>query len=87
MNDTPETFALLHAGNLQQTCPACGHREAAGSYCTRCETPLSPADWHRRPRAPRKRATPARDRTGHSVDSQAKRAADRRKSAPPGPLA
>jgi hypothetical protein len=30
----------------QQRCRSCGHREAAGAYCSRCVTPILPArDW------------------------------------------
>ncbi len=44
---TLPTAALLQAGRLEQACPACGLREAAGSYCTADGTPIGPADWRR----------------------------------------
>jgi hypothetical protein len=39
--------ADLAAGRLEQVCPTCGLREAAGGYCTACATPTGPADWRR----------------------------------------
>ena len=41
------TAALLQAGRLEQVCPACGLREAAGSYCSADAAPTGPADWRR----------------------------------------
>lgn len=35
------------AGLLEQVCPACGIREAAGGYCSTDETPTGPARWRR----------------------------------------
>ena len=30
----------------QQHCRSCGHKEAAGAYCSRCTAPILPArDW------------------------------------------
>jgi hypothetical protein len=44
----PTQAALLEAGRLSQTCPKCGLTEAAGGYCTRCQTPTSGTDYHAR---------------------------------------
>jgi hypothetical protein len=41
----PRLSALLLAGRLGQTCPACGAGEAAGFYCTACYSPTGPAEW------------------------------------------
>lgn len=30
---------------LDQRCPRCGHREAAGAYCSRCLAPTSLPDY------------------------------------------
>jgi hypothetical protein len=35
-----------------QTCPKCGLTEAAGAYCTRCETPTGPGAWKQGVEAP-----------------------------------
>jgi hypothetical protein len=43
---TAEMLALQAAG-LEQTCPACGLRESAGAYCTRCARRTTAADWHK----------------------------------------
>ena len=42
-----DVAADLLAGKLEQVCPTCGLREAAGGYCTACATPTGPADWRR----------------------------------------
>lgn len=34
------------AKDLEQTCPKCGTTEAAGGYCTKCLTRMTPADHH-----------------------------------------
>ena len=47
MNGDAETFALLAAGKLEQTCQICGRSEAAGYYCTACGRSTGPADWRR----------------------------------------
>ena len=39
--------ADLLAGKLEQVCPTCGLREAAGGYCTADGAPTGPADWRR----------------------------------------
>lgn len=44
---TPETAALLQAGKLEMTCPACGRWSAASRYCSWCFRPMGPADWYR----------------------------------------
>lgn len=41
----PDTLALLQAGKLEQACPVCGTREAAGYYCSKCSRPTGPDDW------------------------------------------
>jgi len=41
----PETLALLQAGKLEQACPACGLKEAAGEYCSLCLTPTGEPHW------------------------------------------
>lgn len=45
MTDSPDTRALLQAGKLEQTWPACGLVEAAGFHCSRCARPTGSADW------------------------------------------
>jgi len=42
-----DVAADLLAGKLEQVCPTCGLREAAGGYCTADGTPTGPADWRR----------------------------------------
>lgn len=37
----------LQQGRLEQLCPACGFREAAGSYCSKCHTKTGAADWRK----------------------------------------
>ncbi len=36
---------LLVRGKLEQVCPTCGVREAAGTYCTACATPTGARFW------------------------------------------
>ena len=47
MNDDAETARLLQAGRLEQVCPDCGRREAAGHYCTGCARPTGSAEWYK----------------------------------------
>jgi hypothetical protein len=47
VDDTPETGLLLRRGKLEQTCPACGRREAAGHYCSVCGRQTGAGDWYR----------------------------------------
>ena len=61
----PDLSALLAAGKLEQTCPACGLVEAAGPYCSACLTRTGPDTWYRngdlaarRQRAPASPTTP-----------------------------
>lgn len=42
-----ELRKLLEQGKLEQTCPDCGRKEAAGSYCTRCLRPMNLQDFCR----------------------------------------
>lgn len=44
----PETARILAAharGELEQRCPDCGHEEAAGYSCTRCQRPIDHTVW------------------------------------------
>jgi methionyl-tRNA synthetase len=47
MNDDAETALLLQRGKLDQVCPDCGRKEAAGYECTACARPTGPAEWYR----------------------------------------
>lgn len=51
------TAALLNAGKLEQVCPDCRTREAAGSHCTNCTRPTGPDDWRLTERSDAQRAT------------------------------
>lgn len=42
-----DALALRRVGRLEQTCPSCGVKEAAGPYCTSCTTVTGLEDWHR----------------------------------------
>jgi hypothetical protein len=42
-----EAMELRRTGKLEQECPSCGLKEAAGPYCTACVTPTGIADWRR----------------------------------------
>lgn len=46
-----------HVGRFEQTCPACGISEGAGSYCTSCLCPISAVHWHAAIRSARQIAT------------------------------
>lgn len=37
----------LQQGRLEQVCPACGLREAAGPYCSACLTKTDATDWRK----------------------------------------
>ena len=61
---------------LEQTCPACGRWEAAGSFCSWCGRPTGPADWYanndvearRAHRPPERPADPASEYLGSERD-------------------
>jgi methionyl-tRNA synthetase len=38
---------LLVRGKLEQVCPSCGVREAAGAYCTACGTTTGAPLWRK----------------------------------------
>ena len=59
----PETLALLQNGKLEQVCPACGTREAAGWTCTKCLFQTGPDDWRRAERSAAQKA--ASSAVGH----------------------
>ena len=40
------TDAMLLAGRLEQTCPACGRWEAAGATCSWCSRRMTATDWY-----------------------------------------
>ena len=52
----PEMAALLAAGKLEQVCPVCWTREAAGWHCTRCLRQMGPDDWRRGERSEAQKA-------------------------------
>lgn len=75
----------LRRGRLSQHCPApaCGIAEAAGSYCTRCETATGPADWYRPAASDAQRAHLREARAIQSGGDRPQPRAEQEQSAPP----
>jgi hypothetical protein len=77
------TLAKIHQqSRLEQACPSCGMREAAGAYCTACLTATGVPYWRRAVRSEAQKAA-----SGTSGHLRVERGSSAKKTAIPGPLA